>query len=205
MGWWGFISFFVNFGSIAQDLRALRAARRLPPAGSVIPSGGFGTASLASPAVLPQVSRVQLGLAAAVILSAVIFAFVNATLGPKSVFELAAGDCFDAPSTSGSLSEVPHRPCAMAHTAEVFGVVAYPGGQNGTYPSDAEFEAFASTQCGPAFDVYTGGGGGLAATVDVLYMSPSADGWAGGDRTLLCVLEAPSGQTLSQSLRATTH
>jgi hypothetical protein len=205
MGWWGLISFFVNFGSIAEDLRALRAARRLPPAGSVIPRGGFGTAGLASPAALPQVSPVRLGLMAAVILFVVIVALVNATFGPKSVAELAVGDCFDAPSTSGDISEVPHRPCSMAHTAELFDIVAYSGGQNGAFPTDAEFEAFASNQCGSAFDVYTGGGGGLAATVDVFYMTPSADGWASGDRTLLCYLVAPSGQALSESLRAATH
>jgi hypothetical protein len=177
MGWWGLISFFVNFGSIAEDLRALRAARRLPPAGSVILTGGFGTAGLASPAALPRVSPLLLGLITGVIGLVVIVALYNATFGPKSVGDLAVGDCFDAPSSLGSISEVPHRPCSMTHTAEVFDIVVYSGG-NGTYPTDAEFQAFASNQCGLAFDVYTGGGGGLAATVDGSYMTPTVDGWA---------------------------
>lgn len=204
MGWWGIISFFVNFRSIAADLSALRAARRLPPAGSV-PTGGFGTASVASPAALPKVSAVQMGLVAAIILGVVIVAFVRATFGPKPVNGLAVGDCFDAPSTAGEITDVPHRPCSMAHTAEVFDLVTYSGEQSGRFPTDAEFQAFASNQCGPAFDAYTGGGGGLAATVDVFYMSPTPNGWASGDRTLICYLEAPGGETLSQSLRATTH
>jgi len=38
MGWWGIISFFVNFGAVGADLNALRVARRLPPPGPVVVS-----------------------------------------------------------------------------------------------------------------------------------------------------------------------
>jgi hypothetical protein len=201
MGWWGLISFFMNFGAVATDLDALKAARRLPPAGPiVVPSGSEIAGSV--PAALPQVSSARLALVAAGIVVVIVAGAVSATFGPKSTSDLAVGDCFDEPATAGDISEVPHRPCSMAHTAEVFAAATYSGAKGSTYPTDAEFRAFAVAQCGPGFDVYTGGGGGLAATVDFGYMLPTTTGWSLGDRRVLCYLVAPTGETLSQSLRS---
>lgn len=171
MGWWGLISFFVNFGAIATDLKALRTARRLSPAGSVIVPAGFGMAGSAS-AVLPQVSGTRLTLVAAGIVAVIIGGVLYATFGPKSAGALVVGDCFDEPLTTGVISDVQHHPCFQAHTAEVFAVVSSTGAQSGTYPTEAEFQAFAAAQCGPALDTYTGGGGGVAATVDLAYLTP---------------------------------
>jgi len=204
MGWWGIISFFTNFGAIATDLRALSSARRLAPAGSVIVPGGFGMAGQASAPALPNVPRIQLAAVAAGIVVVVVVAYLSATYGSKSVGDLVVGDCFDDPTGTAVISEVPHRPCSEAHGAEVFDVVAYSAGQ-GTYPTDAEFQAFVSAQCIPAFNTYTGGGGGLAATVDIGFLTPTSDGWSSGDRTVICYLAAPAGQTLSQSLRSSSQ
>ena len=203
MGWWGIISFFVNFGLVAADLSSLRTARRLAPTGSVIIPAGFGMSGSVS-AGIPLVSRARLALAAAGIVVVVVAGAVNATFGPKSPGDLVVGDCFDEPGNTGVITEVPHHPCSQAHTAEVFAIVTYAGGQGG-YPTDAEFQAFAMAQCGPAFDSYTGGGGGLAATVDLAYLSPTTTGWSNGDRTIVCYLVAPAGQTLIQSLRSSAN
>jgi hypothetical protein len=204
MGWWGVISFFMNFGAVAKDVGALRAARRLALPGSAILPAGFGAGSAPVPAS-PLVPRGQLALAGAAILLIGGALVYEANFGPKPVGNLAVGDCFDEPSTAGVITQVPHRPCDQAHTAEVFAIVTYPDGQSGTYPSDAEFLSAASAQCGPAFDTYTAGGGGLAATVDLLFMTPTTEGWSSGDRTLVCYLRAPAGQTLRQSLRSATQ
>lgn len=203
MGWWGIISFFMNFGAVATDLNALRAARRLPPARPIAVPVGSGIAGSVSVA-LPQVSSTRLALVVAGIVVVIAAGAINATFGPKSASDLAVGDCFDEPGTAGDIAEVPHHPCSMAHTAEVFATVTYSGGQSGTYPTDAEFRAFAAAQCGPGFDAYTGGGGGVAATVDFGFMTPTAAGWSHGDRKMLCYLVAPTGETLSQSLRSAT-
>jgi Septum formation len=206
MGWWGLISFFVNFRAIATDLGALRTARRLGPAGSVILPGAFGTLRLAPDAPHPdRVPATQLGLAAAVIGLLVISWVISANFGPKAVGELAVGDCFDAPTAPADIADVPHHPCIQAHTAEVFAIVTYPSQGGASYPTDAAFGTFAQDQCGPAFDSYTGGGGGAASTALITYLLPSADSWSRGDRRLICVLEAPSGQSLSQSLRSPTN
>jgi hypothetical protein len=203
MGSWGFISFFVNFGAVATDLKALRAARRLPPPGSVIVPAGLDMAGSVD-ALPPQVSPARLALVAAGIAVVIVAGVINATFGPKSATDLAVGDCFDA-STAGVISEVPHHPCSMAHTAEVFDILTYTGGQSGTYPTDAEFQAFAVAQCESGFNAYTGGGGGVAATVDLAYGTPTTAGWSSGDRRIVCYLAAPTGQTLSQSLRSATQ
>ena len=214
MGWWGIISFFTNCGAIATDIGALRAAHRLAPAGSLLAAprtaidgveGSPVPAAGAAPATLPAVSRRQLGLVGAGIVGFAGLMLVGAVFGPKSVGDLAVGDCFDEPSLATTISEVPHHPCTMAHTAEVFDVVTYAGTQAGLYPSEDAFAAFAASRCGPEFNRYTGGGGGLAASVDLAYMTPTSDGWAHGDHRVVCYLVAPSGQTLTQSLRAASQ
>ena len=203
MGWWGLISFVTNFAAIATDLRALRAARGLAPAGSVIASPSFEAARLQSPEPLPRVSRARMGLTLAGILVVVIVGPVAATFGPKSISRLAVGDCFDAPTASTDISDVPNRPCSSSHTAEVFDIVSFPEGRGATYPTSDVFKTFVSTQCGPAFDTYTGGGTGVAATVDIGYLVPTERGWYDDeDRTVICYIEAGSGQTLSTSLRS---
>ena len=57
MGWWGIISFFVNWLAVIQDVNAWRQARALAPAGSVIVPGSFGWTA---PVENPHVPRVQL-------------------------------------------------------------------------------------------------------------------------------------------------
>ena len=156
------------------------------------------------PVALPRVAPRRLALVAAGIGAVLAVGVIGATFGPKATHDLVVGDCFDEPAIAGEISEVPHHPCFQAHTAEVFAIVSYTGGQSGTYPTDAEFDAYAGAQCGPVFDTYTGGGGGAAATVDLGYLIPTASGWSLGDRRMVCYLVAPTGQSLSQSLRSST-
>ena len=202
MGWWGLISFFVNIGAVVTDLNALRVTLRMPRAGSVIvpPESAMGDPD---PGALPRVAPRHLALVAGGIGAILVIGVIGATFGPKATGDLAVGDCFDEPTVAGEISEVPHRPCFQGHTAEVFAVTAYTGG-SGTYPTDAEFQTFAAAQCGPVFDTYTGGGGGPAASVELGFLMPTATGWSGGDRRMVCYLVAPTGQTLSQSLRSAT-
>lgn len=205
MGWWGIISFFVNFGFVATDVRALLAARRLAPPSLVVGPRNVGPDGQVVEPSLPLVAHTRLGLMAGIIVIVLIGYVALNAFGPKDVRSLAVGDCFDPPATSGDISQVTSRPCSVAHTAELFDIVTYSGGSAGTYPTDAELQSFVSSQCGPAAVTYTGGGGGLAATVDIAYLFPNADGWAAGNHTVMCYLEAPTGQTLSQSLRSTSH
>jgi hypothetical protein len=39
----------------------------------------------------------------------------------------------------------------------------------------------------------------------VSYLSPTVESWRGGDRELLCLLEAPEGETLTGTARGTAR
>src|SRR5262249_20277090 len=121
-GWWGLISFFMNLGAVAADVRALLIARRLAPVGSVILPGQFGNAGSGT---LPTVSGRMLGLAGLVLAGLIVAVAADLTFGPKQASALEVGDCFDEPATAGEVDEVPHHPCTQSHTAEVFAILTY--------------------------------------------------------------------------------
>jgi len=109
------------------------------------------------------------------------------TAGPWSVFDLRPGDCIgDTSQVLGDVEEVPLVPCEDPHTAEVFAVVDHPGTE---FPGFGEVAAFADRSCLGALERERG----LSEVDAVSYLLPSEDGWAGGDRTIVCVLVQDAG------------
>lgn len=117
--------------------------------------------------------------------------------------DLAVGDCFDEPASITELQEVKevqHHPCTEPHTSEV----VFVGDVTGTdaYPSDAAFMAFVRASCIPAFNAYTGLDFNALEAVDMGVLTPTAEGWAGGDHEVVCYAVRVDGQPVSQSFKA---
>lgn len=199
MGWWGIVSFFVNWLSIAKDVRAWLAARRLAPAGSVIVPSGFGWTA---PVENPHVPRFQLVGFAGLIVALVAFGAWSATYGARSVGDLQVGSCFnDDPTAVDVLEEVTSRPCNEAHDSEVFAILAFSTPKGGAYPSATQLEDMSFDLCARVGMTYLGNDLDVAATVGLGYLTPTREGWERDDRRLLCYFHVDS-PTLTHSLRA---
>ena len=200
MGWWGIVSFFVNWVSVAQDIRAWLTARRLAPAGSVVVPSGFGwTAPVAS----PHVPRAQLAAFAALIVVLAGFLIYNATYGSRSVTSLAVGNCFNDPGgVADTIDSVTNRPCTEAHDSEVFAVVSFTQPNGASYPEAYDLVSQAERLCVPHALTYIGNDLSLAATLELYYLFPTREGWQDNDRRLVCYFHNADGPTLTHSLRS---
>ena len=100
--------------------------------------------------------------------------------------DLKVGDCFDDPaSTVETINDVQHHPCTEAHTAEVV-FLGKMTGDNATYPADASFDAWAQSNCLPAWEAYTGKSFETDPVLTLNYYLPTSDGWSKGDRDVIC-------------------
>jgi hypothetical protein len=98
--------------------------------------------------------------------------------------DFAVGTCFD--DTEG----YPEMPCDGPHDAEVYARLAYP--DQAVYPGSGAFESWAEPVCYARFEGYTG----IRyeeSSLDFGYLYPGGEGWAGGDREVICYLFDPSG------------
>jgi hypothetical protein len=124
--------------------------------------------------------------------------------GAMSVSDLRVGDCYDLPGDAASFDEnatvdtTTAMPCTDAHHYEVFYTGTMAGG--GSYPTNAEFGAWTKQYCVPAFADYVGAAYAESA-LDVYTFTPTAAGWARGDRGMQCSLADQGLQPLTGSLK----
>lgn len=114
--------------------------------------------------------------------------------------DLAVGDCFDEPTRLGEVKEVQHHPCTESHTSEVVFVGDMQASE--TYPTDGAFIAFVQASCVPAFNTYTGLDFNALEAVDLGFLTPTTEGWSGGDREMICYAIRVDGAPVSQSFKA---
>lgn len=120
------------------------------------------------------------------------------TTGNVSVFDLAAGQCFNG-DIEGDVSTVAGVTCSQGHEFEVFAVLQHPGGSD--YPGVDEVSSYADTECtGNVFSDYVGT---LYADSDyyATNLIPTESSWAGGDREIVCILYDPDNSSLTGSAR----
>jgi hypothetical protein len=109
------------------------------------------------------------------------FALENSGVTP----EFAVGECFD------ETDDFTRADCDDRHFAEVFLVVDHPD-QIG-YPGDRAVAEWAEPVCYGEFEQYTG----IAyeqSPLDFGYLYPTSEGWAAGDREVVCYIFDPSGE-----------
>jgi Septum formation len=129
-------------------------------------------------------------------IAGIAFAVIRGGSTPDS---LAVGDCIDVP-TSAEISSIPRRSCTEAHAGEVFHIFEA-GGDAAAYPSDPEWAELIYPVCDPAFQAYTGTPVETTTDIDYVYLVPTADRWADGDRRVTCFLRALDGAPLLRSYR----
>jgi len=126
-------------------------------------------------------------------LGAVSLALVLVACGPDAdaVAGLAVGDCFDEPVSASDLTQVPVVPCEEPHRYEVVGsvLVADTAG-----PGDG-LEQAALAACSGPYDRYIG----LPPEESELrpaVLTPTEEGWDGGDREALCLVTDPAASLI---------
>ena len=143
-------------------------------------------------------ARVALVAAAVVGIVAIGFAIVRG--GASAPTSLAVGDCIDVPS-SGAITTIPKLPCTESHDGEVFHVFEVAGA---TYPTDPEWGPLIYPVCDPAFERYTGTPVETRTDIDYIYLVPTEDRWASGDRRVTCFIQSLDGAPLLRSYREST-
>ena len=124
--------------------------------------------------------------------------------GASTLFRLQPGECFNSPAVSAGrtvrVEDVTPVPCADAHDAEVFAVLAYPAGRDAAYPGDEVVADYAASECLLQFPGYTGSSYD-DSDVEVATIRPDRDSWdEKDDRQVACVLHQ-QGSTLTGSRR----
>ena len=118
--------------------------------------------------------------------------------GDLTAVDLRVGDCFDLKDPAADLIEnVVARPCAQEHQYEMFYTGSMP---EGDYPPDSVFEVFMNNNCMPAYLAYVGHDY-QTSRFDLYWLSPSADGWSHGDRSIQCAVYDPDEDRLTGSLK----
>lgn len=110
------------------------------------------------------------------------------------VEKLVAGDCFSGGQTD-SVEIVTRIPCASPHESQVVTVIELP---DGAYPGEDKVTEQAETDCTDKADPLLTTS--AYADLDPSYIYPDADTWR-GDRTVLCLVEVPSGTTTGSALK----
>lgn len=133
------------------------------------------------------VAVVMAGLVAWVVLSRP----TSATAG-----DLAVGDCANDVAFDGTtVDSVATADCAELHEVEVFATTVVRG--EGPWPGDREVDARAARACQTAAS-------GELTTLDpgwqLKFLRPTSDGWAVGDRAVVCFVTRASGNLTAGSV-----
>jgi Septum formation len=111
--------------------------------------------------------------------------------------DLRVGDCWDMKDpTADTVDNVTAKPCGEAHEYEVFYIASM---AEGAYPNEDAFTTYVNSTCVPAFQAYVGRAYD-GSTLEISWLYPGSDGWAGGDRTVECSLYDPNDNHLAGSL-----
>lgn len=119
---------------------------------------------------------------------------------PRSVFELAVGDCFSLPQGDEAvLFDVLVAPCDEAHEHELYDAFSA-GGAADDFPGDDPINELWQDRCIGSFDAFAG----IAyedSRLDVGALVPTVESWAEGDREIACYVSDLFGDLLIGSMQ----
>jgi len=117
-------------------------------------------------------------------------ATVDTSENSESVFQLRPGDCYNdvlvGDEYVGEFETLPMVDCDAPHDNEAFASFSFEV-EGGLYPGAFAFDDEAIARCGPLFEEYVGSSYEISR-LDFLWLFPTAESWAGGDRQIDCVL-----------------
>lgn len=110
--------------------------------------------------------------------------------------DLKTGDCYNSPaggSVTGTDGDetvywVNRVACAEPHHGEVAGTVPFPTG-SGAYPGESEVRESAARLCRKVMDDYALDQWAVPDGMDDVYLYPTANNWAAGERYATCAFE----------------
>jgi hypothetical protein len=120
--------------------------------------------------------------------------------GTLHIVDVRVGDCFDLNDGSDveEVGEIRAIPCDEPHTFEAYFTTELPAG---SYPSRSVLDAETEAACLPSFEPYVGRDYETSALY-VTTFEPTPEGWADGDRGILCVISTENASTaLTGSVR----
>lgn len=144
-----------------------------------------------------MINRVVFGLAIFGLIAVGTFVYRDHLQLPAS--NLQVGDCFDAPTVEGPVSDLLHHPCTEAHTGEVYAVFTYP--ENAVSGVLGRTDGVLLSHCDAAFHDYTGVVVAKRKDLSEAFIQPTADGWKNGDRVITCYLHSANGKPTTHSER----
>jgi hypothetical protein len=196
--------------AVPQANQAPQWSSPAPDATPIAPNATAAVAEPAGPSRVPIWRRIPIGGIVFLVLvfgggiSSLLFGAGRgdsgeiAKPGDLTAVDLRVGDCFDLKDPAADLIEnVVARPCSQEHQYEMFFTGSMP---EGDYPPDSVFEVFMNTNCMPAYLGYVGHDY-QTSKFDVYWLSPSADGWSHGDRSIQCAVYDPEMDRLTSSLK----
>jgi hypothetical protein len=122
--------------------------------------------------------------------------------GNLQISDLRVGDCFNRKDPDAEeVGEVEAKPCTENHQYELFHAADMSGGD---YPSDDAVTAFLQAECAPAFGSFVGMEY-EASLLEVIYFTPSTDGWDDGDHSVECAVYDPNDAQLTSTLKSSAR
>ncbi len=122
---------------------------------------------------------------------------------PPSVDLLVPGDCFDYSELTEGIVGIPPVDCSVPHEAEVYLIFDLEGVSEADYLDEYDeddINRLSQDACLAAFPDYVG--------IDYweseyyyLWLSPTPEGWAEGEREVVCFLVPELGVMLTESLQ----
>jgi hypothetical protein len=120
--------------------------------------------------------------------------------GHIDVLSLRTGDCFQNPTgnqAASSVGQVTAVSCATPHNAQVIAQVT-PSAAD--YPTEASFHSQEATSCRTSIAA-AADQSKLTTTMNIIDVYPDEDAWAGGDRTVSCLIVDSSADLTSSLLK----
>ena len=103
--------------------------------------------------------------------------------GDVSAFSLRVGDCINGVRAGIELRTLPAVPCENPHESEVFAQFSL---ANGDWPGINTIDSEADNRCGQQLTSYAPSAAD-DPNLQILYLHPTKQSWAQGDRTVVCL------------------
>jgi uncharacterized protein YceK len=128
---------------------------------------------------------------------------VDTSESSESVFQLRPGDCYNDVLVDeeyvGEFETLPMVDCDAPHDNEAYASFVF-NVEGGMYPGEFAFDDEAIARCGSLFEEYVGSSYEISR-LDYLWLFPTAESWADGDRRVDCVLFDYDLNKLTGSMR----
>ena len=120
-----------------------------------------------------------------------------------SAFDLGVGDCFDVTESEGAdgavVETVTLVGCDEPHRAEVFAIERLDADDDEPFPGVEARDTDAMALCEPGFEEFVGISA-AESELALVWLAPTEESWADGDREVTCAVSAVDDEQLTESV-----